>query len=54
MDTNMKELNLNEMEQVSGGSVTAAIGLGTACVCLVISAAAFGRKIYKDIKKNMH
>ena len=49
MNTSMKELNLNEMEQVNGGSVAAAVSLGTACVCLVISAAEFGRKIYKDI-----
>ena len=54
MNTNMKEntmneLSINEMEQVSGGSVLAAIGLGTACVCLVVEGIKFGRKIYKDL-----
>ena len=50
MNTNMKELNLNEMELVNGGSVLAAIALGTACVTLAVSAIKFGRKIYNDIK----
>ncbi len=52
MNTNMKELSMNEMEQVSGsGIILAAIGLGTACVALGVEAFRFGRKIYKDIKK---
>ena len=50
MNTNRKELSLDEMEQVNGGSVLAAIGLGTACVTLAVSAIKFGRKIYNDIK----
>jgi lactobin A/cerein 7B family class IIb bacteriocin len=49
MNTKKNELNLNEMEAVNGGSVLAAIGLGTACVCLGISVAKFARKIYKDV-----
>ena len=49
MNTSMKELNLNEMETVNGGSVLAAIGLGTACVCLAVSVAKFAKKIYKDV-----
>ena len=54
MDTNKKEnnkneLNLDELEQISGGSVLAAIGLGCACVGLAVQAAKFGRKIYKDL-----
>ena len=54
MNTNMKENNVNElsiseMELASGGSVLAAIGLGTACVCLVVEGVKFGRKIYKDL-----
>ena len=49
MNTKKNELNLNEMEAVNGGSVIAAIGLGTACVCLGISVAKFAKKIYKDI-----
>ena len=49
MDTNTNELNLNEMEQVSAGSVLAAVGLGAACVTLAVSAAQFARKIYKDV-----
>ena len=52
MKTNRKELTLDEMEQVNGGSVLAAIGLGTACVTLAVSAIKFGRKIYNDIKGN--
>ena len=52
MNTNeMKELNINEMEQVSGGEpvTLAAIALGTACVCLVVEGIKFGKKIYKDV-----
>lgn len=50
MNTGMKELNLNEMEQVSGsGIILAAIGLGAACVCLAVETVKFGRKIYKDL-----
>ncbi len=49
MNTNTKELNINEMEQINGGSVLAAIGLGTACVCLVVEGIKFGKKIYKDV-----
>ena len=54
MNTNMKENNVNElsiseMELAGGGSVLAAIGLGTACVCLVVEGVKFGRKIYKDL-----
>jgi len=52
MNTNRKELTLDEMEQVNAGSVLAAIGLGTACVCLAVEAAKFGRKLYNDIKGN--
>ena len=52
MNINKKELTLDEMEQVNGGSVLAAIGLGTACVCLAVEAAKFGRKLYNDIKGN--
>ena len=42
MDTNMKELNLNEMEQVNGGSVAAAtvVGLGSAAAVFAVAAAA--------------
>ena len=36
MNTNMKELNLNEMEQVNGGSITVA---GAAAVVAVAAAA---------------
>ena len=57
MNTNMKELNLNELEQISGGepvTVAAIIGLCVAGVSLAVDLAQFGRKIYKDIKKNMH
>ena len=54
MNTNMKEnnvneLSINEMELAGGGSVLAAIRLGTACVCLVVQGIKFGRKIYKDL-----
>jgi bacteriocin-like protein len=51
MNTNMKELNINELEQVSGGEpvTLAAIGLGTACVCLIVEGIKFGKKIYKDV-----
>lgn len=49
MNTHMKEINLNEMEAVNGGSVIAAIGLGTACVTLAVSVAEFAKKIYKDV-----
>ena len=57
MSTNMKEINLNEMEQANGGfAITAAslaaIGLATACTVLVVECARFGRKIYKDITKD--
>ena len=45
----MNELSIDEMEQVSGGSVIAAIGLGAACVCLVVEGVKFGRKIYRDL-----
>ena len=42
MNTNMKELNLNEMEQVNGGSVAAAtvVGLGSAAAVFAVAAAA--------------
>ena len=46
---NMNELSIDEMDQVSGGSVIAAIGLGAACVCLVVEGVKFGRKIYRDL-----
>jgi len=51
MNTNMNELNINELEQVSGGEpvTLAAIALGTACVCLVVEGIKFGKKIYKDV-----
>ena len=51
MNTSMKELNINELEQVSGGEpvTLAAIALGTACVCLVVEGVKFGKKIYKDV-----
>ena len=53
MNTTMNELTLNEMDQVNGsGIILAAIGLGTACVCLTVEAVRFGRKIYKDIKND--
>ena len=45
----MNELSIDEMEQVSGGSVIAAIGLGAACVCLDVEGVKFGRKIYRDL-----
>ena len=45
----MNELSIDEMKQVSGGSVIAAIGLGAACVCLVVEGVKFGRKIYRDL-----
>ena len=57
MNTNMKELNLNELEQVSGGepiTVCAVIGLCVAGVSLAVDLAKFGRKIYKNIKNNAH
>jgi bacteriocin-like protein len=51
MNTNTKELSINELEQVSGGEpvTLAAIGLGTACVCLVVEGIKLGKKIYKDV-----
>ena len=49
MNTNTNELNINEMEQVNGGSVLAAVALIGGCACLVVEAAEFGRKIYKDL-----
>ena len=50
MNTNRKELTLDEMDQVNAGSVLAVIGLSAACVSLAVEAAKFGRKIYNDIK----
>ena len=56
MNTNMKELSFNEMEQVNGGIVIttgtlAVISLCVASVSLACDCIALGKKIYKDIKK---
>ena len=56
MNTSMKELSFSEMEQVNGGIVIttgtlAVIGLCVGCVSLACDCVAFGKKIYKDIKK---
>ena len=56
MNTNMKELSFNEMEQANGGIVIttgtlAVIGLCVGAVSLACDCVALGRKIYKDVKK---
>ena len=40
MNTNMKELSMNEMEQVSGGIIITATGIGLSAAVLGIAAAA--------------
>ena len=52
MNTSINELNLNEMEQVNGGSFIAVVGLVSACIGLGISVTKFGMKIYKDFKSD--
>ena len=56
MNTNMKELIFNEMEQANGGIVIttgtlAVVGLCVAAVSLACDCVALGKKIYKDVKK---
>jgi len=55
MKTNMnglKELGMDELEQVNGGSVTVigVIALVAGCVSLGVEAFKFGRKVYNDMK----
>ena len=47
----LKELEMDELEQVNGGSVIAGIALAAACVSLAVETAKFGRKLYNDLTK---
>ena len=46
MNTNMKELNINEMEQANGGIIPILLGFGT----IAVGGALFS-VFYNDVKK---
>ena len=48
-NTEAMELSIEELEQVRGGSILAAVALGSACVCLAVEGIKLGRKLYRDI-----